>query len=59
MFHQQLADKLHKPIIRNFEKQNVHSLFIDNIWSADLEGMQLINKFDKVFYFEDCLLLCF
>ena len=32
---QQLAEKLHKPIIRTFKKRNVHSTFIDNIWSAD------------------------
>ena len=30
------AEELHKPIIRRFEIQEVHSLFIGNIWSADL-----------------------
>ena len=27
-----LADELHKPIIRNFEKRKVYSSFKDNIW---------------------------
>ena len=31
-----LAEELHKPIIRKFEKRKVHLLFIDNIWSANL-----------------------
>ena len=32
--NQQLAEKLLKPIIRNFEKRKVHSSFIDNVWGA-------------------------
>ena len=32
----ELAKELHKPIIRKFEKQKVHSHFVDNIWGADL-----------------------
>ena len=43
----QLADELHKPIIRNFEKREVYSSFKDNIWGADLVNMQLLSKFDK------------
>ena len=49
-----MAEQLHKPITRNFNKRNVHSPFIDNIWDADLADMQLINKFNKGFR----LLLC-
>ena len=41
----QLAEELHKPVIRKFEKRTVYSGFKDNIWSADLADMQLINKF--------------
>ena len=37
----QLAKELHKPVIRKFNKRKVHSLFIDNIWSADLADMQI------------------
>ena len=29
--NQQLAEELHKPIIRKFEKRKVHSAFKDNI----------------------------
>ena len=47
MSDQQLAEELHKPIIRKFNKRKVHSPFIDNIWGADLADMQLIGKFNK------------
>ena len=30
----QLANELHKPIIRKFKKQKAHSSFRDNIWGA-------------------------
>ena len=49
-----LAEELHKPIIRKFNKRKVHSSFTDNIWGADLADMQLISKFNKGFR----LLLC-
>ena len=34
-----LAEELHKPIIRKFNKRKVHLPFIDNIWGADLADM--------------------
>ena len=43
----QLAEELHKSIIRKFEKRKVFSGFRDNIWGADLADMQLISKFNK------------
>ena len=36
----QLANELHKPIIQKFKKWKVYSSFRDNIWGADLAGMQ-------------------
>ena len=36
---QQLAEELHKPIIKKFEKRKVHTAFKDNIWGADLADM--------------------
>ena len=36
----QLADELHKPIIRKLNKRKVYSLFKDNIWGVDLADMQ-------------------
>ena len=44
---EELAEELHKPIIRKFKKIKVQSTFIDNIWGADLADMQLISKFNK------------
>ena len=54
MSDQQLAEELHKPIIKKFKKRKVKSHFIDNISGVDLAVMQLINKFTK----EICSLLC-
>ena len=42
-----LANELHKPIIRKFDKRKVYSSFKDNIWGADLADMQLLSKFNK------------
>ena len=36
----QLANELHKPIIRKFKKRKVYSSFRDNIWGVDLADMQ-------------------
>ena len=43
---QQLAEKLHKAIIRKFKKRKVYSSFKNSIWGADLADMQLISKFN-------------
>ena len=42
-----LADELHKPIIRNFNKRKVYSQFKDNIWGVDLADMQSLNRKNK------------
>ena len=47
MSNQQLANELHKPIIRKFMKLKVYSSFKDNIWGIDLADMQLVNKHNK------------
>ena len=44
---EQLAEELHTPITRKFEKRKVNSSFRNNIWSADLEDMLLTSKFNK------------
>ena len=44
---QQLADELHKPITRNFQKRSVISNGIDEIWAADLVEMQKFSKWNK------------
>ena len=43
----ELANELHKPIIRKFNKRKVYSSFKDNIWGADLADIQLLSKFNK------------
>ena len=48
-FNEQLAEELHKPIIRKFKKRKVYSEFKDNIWGSNWADMQLISKFNKVF----------
>ena len=53
--NKELAEELHKPIVRKFNKRKVRSSFIDNICGADLADLQLISKFNKGFRF----LLCF
>ena len=55
-FNGQLAEELHKPIIRNFKKRTVYSRFKDNIQRADLADMQLISKFNKGYRFLVCVI---
>ena len=52
----QLADELHKPIIRKFKKRNVYSSFTDNIWGVHLADMQSLSKFNKGFRFLLCVI---
>ena len=52
----QLADELHKPIIRKFKKMKVCSSIKDNIWGGDLADMQLLSKFNKGFRFLLCVI---
>ena len=52
--NQQLAEELHKPIIKKIEKRMVHAAFKDNIWGADLADMQLLNRYNKGIRFLLC-----
>ena len=52
--NQQLAEELHKPIIKRFEKRKVHAAFKDNIWDVDLADMQLLSKYNKGIRFLLC-----
>ena len=52
--NEQLAEELHKPIIRKFKKRKVYLTFKENIWDVDLADMQLISKFNKKFKFLLC-----
>ena len=53
--NQQLAEELHKPIIRKFKKRKVCATFKDNIWDVDLADMQLLSKYNKAIRFLLCV----
>ena len=43
----QLANELHKTIIRKFKKRKVYSFFRGNIWGVGLADMQSLSKYNK------------
>ena len=53
--NEQLAEELHKPIIRKFIQRKMYSTFKNNFLRADLADMQLISKFNKGFRFLLCV----
>ena len=52
----QLAEQLHKPVIRKSKKRKEYPRFKDNIRGTDLAYMQLISKFNKGFRFLLCVI---
>ena len=42
-----LADELHKPVIKKFNKRKVYLQFKDNIWGVDLADTQSLSKKNK------------
>ena len=42
----QLANELHRQIIREFKRRKVYSSFRDNIWDVDLADMQSLSKYN-------------
>ena len=54
--NEQLANELHKPIIRKFEKRRVYSTFKDTNWGVDLADMQLLSKYNKGIRFLLCVI---
>ena len=42
-----LANELHKPVTKKFNKRKVYSQFKDNIWGVDLADMQSLSKKNK------------
>ena len=42
-----LADELHKPVIKKFNKRKVYSQFKNDIWGVDLADMQSLSKTNK------------
>ena len=54
--NEDLANELHKRIIRNFKRRKVIPVSVDNIWGADLADMQLISKQNKGYRFLLCVI---
>ena len=54
--NEQLADELHKPIIRKFKTRKAYSAFKGNIWGADLADMQLLSQYNKGIRFLLCVI---
>ena len=52
----QLADELHKQIIRKFKRRIVYSSFRDNIWGVGLGDMQSLSIIHSVQLV--CLVIC-
>ena len=55
--NEQLAEELHKPVIKKFKKRRAYFSFKDSIWGADLVDRQLISKFSKEIRFLLCVVV--
>ena len=53
-----LADELHKPIIRKFNKRKVYSQFKGNIWGVHLADMQSLSRKNKGIKYLLCAIIC-
>ena len=56
MSNEELAEELHKPIIRKFKKRKVYLSYKNNICGADLANMQSISRFNRRFRFLLCVI---
>ena len=45
--NEQLAQELHKPIIKKFKRRKVYARFKDNIWEVDFAEMGSLSSKDK------------
>ena len=43
----ELAEELHKPVIKKFKRRKVYARFKDNIWAADLAEMESLSSKNK------------
>ena len=50
----ELANELHKPIIRKLKKRKIYLSFKDNIWGDDLADMQSLSKYNKAIKYLLC-----
>ena len=42
--NEELAQELHKPVIKKFKRRKVYASFNDNIWTADLAEMRSLSS---------------
>ena len=45
--NEQLAQELHKPVIKEFKRRKVYARFTDNIWAAELAEMRPLSSKNK------------
>ena len=55
MSNKELAEEVHKPIIKIIKKRKVYSSYIGHIYDGDLTAMQLIRKFSQGIRFLLCV----
>ena len=55
MSNKELAEEVHKPIIKRIKKRKVYSSYIGHIYDGDLTAMQLISKFSQGIRFLLCV----
>ena len=55
----QLANELHRQIIRRFERRKVYSSFRDNIWGVDLAAKQSLSEYNIGFRYLLCAIHLF
>ena len=51
----EVAEELHKPIIKKFKERKVQSAFTSNNWDDDLADMNFISKINTRIYFLLCV----
>ena len=51
----EVAEELHKPIIKKFKERKVQSAFTSNNWDDDLADMNFISKINMRIYFLLCV----
>ena len=54
-----LAEQLHTPVTKKFNKRKVYSQFKDNIWGVDLADMQSLSKKNKGIKYILCAIYLF
>ena len=55
----QLANKLHKTIIRKLKKRKVYLSYTDSIWRVDLADVQSLSKYNKAIMYFLCAINLF